>query len=197
MQVPILLQRTYNFYTDCDLKLSTVEKSQIFSSGPRALWSVHQKLQFVREMVLSVPSAVCLMLRDMGCIPNTAKDVFVLVKEGTRELDDSPGLLSSAAQQPRDWKISFHFVFQIMASQVQFSGAYEMIVRFIMTRLSKDLALLLDLVGIQVRTVSSAHASAWCSLSCHHLNTCFCLARLIMSPLEHMLLPGAADHVTT
>jgi hypothetical protein len=66
-------------------------------------------------MALQAPKAIFSMLEGMGCIGEGAGQFFVLVKEGTREVDGD------------DWKISFHFVFQIIASIAQFQCIYEMI----------------------------------------------------------------------
>jgi hypothetical protein len=66
-------------------------------------------------MALQAPKAIFSMLEGMGCIGEGEGQFFVLVKEGTREVDGD------------DWKISFHFVFQIIASIAQFQCVYEMI----------------------------------------------------------------------
>ena len=153
-QVPNPLQRTLRPYVDWDMQLSTIEHSKFFELFTEDDWKQHLlsdtltitdietermlhfdsskqrqqqrpwKVEFVRRLGLCVPSVVCAMLKHMGCIEASAKDVFVAVKEGTRELQ--PNDVGTI-----DWKISFHFVFQITVSLTQFKCLYEMITSYI------------------------------------------------------------------
>lgn len=153
-QVPNPLQRTLKPYVDWDMQLSTIEQSQFFESFTEDDWMQHLqsdtltitdietarmlqfdsskqqqqrpwKVEFVRRIGLCVPAVVCGMLKRMGCIGASEKDVFVAVKEGTREL------LSSNDDGTTDWKISFHFVFQVTVLLTQFKCLYEMITSYI------------------------------------------------------------------
>lgn len=74
---------------------------------------------------MQTPLVVCSILAKMGCISSDA-DVHVLVKEGTRMLECTTGGQSGDC----DWKISFHFVFQISVSLFQFRCAYELMTSY-------------------------------------------------------------------
>ena len=141
-QVPNPLQRTLKPYVDWDMKLSTIEKSQFFESFAESDYqeqktarlkqsidfkedpSVPWRVNFVRYLGLCVPSVVCAMLRSMGCISADTDTVHVIVKEGTRRQQLNDG-------GEEDWKISFHFVFQITVSLTQFKCLYEMLTSYI------------------------------------------------------------------
>ncbi len=133
-QVPNPLQRTLKPYVDWDMKLSTIEKSQFFESFAESDWrrktqrtgfffkddpNAPWRVNYVRHLALNVPAVVCGMLRSMGCISSSHDSVHVIVKEGTRQVDE------------HDWKISFHFIFQITVSLTQFKCLYEMITQYI------------------------------------------------------------------
>ena len=137
-QVPNPLQRTLKPYVDWDMKLSTIEQSQFFDTFTESDWqavkhslsgdykedaSMPWRVNFVRHLGMRVPAVFCGMLRSMGCI-GADQDVFVLVKEGTRQVFDKDGVHS-------DWKISFHFIFQITVSITQFKCLYEMVTSYI------------------------------------------------------------------
>lgn len=134
--MPNPLQRTLKPYVDWDMKLSTIEQSQFFESFAERDWlaskraldfaddpRVPWKVNFVRYLGLCVPAVVCAMLRNMGCI-RAASDVHVVVKEGTRQVVDGTS---------EDWKISFHFIFQVTVSLAQFKCVYEMITSYMAT----------------------------------------------------------------
>jgi hypothetical protein len=165
-QVPNPLQRTLKPYVDWDMKLSTVEESQFFESFAEIDWIAFKKqhehvdskyddpgvpwrVNFVRHLGMCVPVVVGMMLKDMGCIDACA-DLCVLVKEGTLATVNKDG--------DGDWKISFHFIFQITVSLTQFKCLYEMITSYIVRCPSgeegyianaKDLGFLLGQVSLQ------------------------------------------------
>jgi hypothetical protein len=67
---------------------------------------------------------VASLLLGMDCFPKQdCPSIFVLVKEGTRLLDESGSR----------WKVSFHFIFQIICLQLQFTAVYEAITNAIAT----------------------------------------------------------------
>lgn len=130
LQVPVVVQRMCKFYVDWDLMLSQALASNFFQPGsvddacesnlpaddPCAGGSMPPQVRFLRRVALATPTCIASMLREHGMIPPRA--VHVLVKDGTR-------------QKGSDWKISFHFIFQISMSLLQFKAVYELIVSYI------------------------------------------------------------------
>lgn len=102
------------------------------------------KVGILRNLAMRTPEAVCGILSSMGCI-DPQSSVNVLVKEGTRRVVDQDGV--------EDWKISFHFVFQVAVSLFQFRCLYEMMASFISNCQvlpgMQDLAFFLGLVSLQ------------------------------------------------
>ena len=149
------------FYQDWDCTLSKVEGSGFFDRLDESLLSraefdasiLHSstsaprdypwKVQLLRRIALQTPQVVCKMLAQMRCFRSEVgmmdeDSMFVLVKEGTRRVVDKaksssgPGAVAQGDQQPKeDWKISFHFVFQVAVSHFQFKCLYEMITSLI------------------------------------------------------------------
>jgi len=137
LQVPSLLQRLQKVYVDWEMMLSTMKKSQAFA-GRHSSLDTAGMVESVRQMALKAPKAICNILYSMGCIQDSSSDVFVLVKEGTREVDN------------HDWKISFHFVFQIIASVAQFQCVYEMIMHSVCCMPGpRHLAFLMGLISLR------------------------------------------------
>ena len=169
-------------YIDWDLKLSALEDSGFFdgiepadickesfadcSSSSTEEWPKEYpwKVQVIRRIALRTPMVVCEMLRRMKCFvaPDGEDDdeddgVYVLVKEGTRRIGGSDKCDTEAS----DWKISFHFVFQVNVSHFQFKCLYEMMTSFISNSTSRlgttsdtefskygsDVAMVLELVS--------------------------------------------------
>lgn len=101
-------QRIHKFYIDWDKKLSETTLSSFQSScTPESLCAQRAEVEAIRQAALQTPAALLRILHQLG------KDVFrieesfatVLVKEGTRKVAGTNG--------QNDWKISFHFVFQV------------------------------------------------------------------------------------
>lgn len=138
------------FYQDWDCSLSKVEASGFFDGLDDSLLShaefdasiLHSsassprdypwKVQVLRRIALDTPQTVCKMLARMKCFRSQEDEdaMFVLVKEGTRRVVAVDKGQSSAGGG-EDWKISFHFVFQVTVSHFQFKCLYEMITSLI------------------------------------------------------------------
>ena len=131
IEFPNFLQRTHKLYVDWDKKLSEVEKlgegflPHRHSSNENEYGVVHRRanVERIRQLALQTPQAVLHLLKKMGCelqLPPSAliccrddddvehsncneTTVKVYVKEGTRPM----------TPDGKDWKISFHFVFQV------------------------------------------------------------------------------------
>jgi hypothetical protein len=140
VQVPSHLQRTQKFDVDWDMKLSVVERSQAFLDSINHMQDPSARVEAVRQIALLTPSVICRMLRDMGCLLPDSDFVHVIVKEGTRPVDG--GI---------DWRISFHFLFQILITLAQFRCLYEMLIQHMAASGSNNhhLAFFLDLLSVQ------------------------------------------------
>jgi hypothetical protein len=122
IEFPNFLQRTHKLYVDWDKKLSEVEKlgegflPHRHSSNENEYGVVHRRanVERIRQLALQTPQAVLHLLKNMGCelqSPHPGSEdsdckettVKVYIKEGTRPL----------MPDGKDWKISFHFVFQV------------------------------------------------------------------------------------
>jgi hypothetical protein len=154
LQVPSLLQQTQKFYIDWDLKLSdVVARSDVprtnavdeHGSGVPAERGEENMQDWVslsassvetlRALALGTPRAIVSVLRDKSLIEEET-NVFVVVKEGSRRV--------AAAGGNGDYKISFHFVFQLFVTYTQFREIYESIAHFIVhTQAGSDLAVAL------------------------------------------------------
>lgn len=142
IEFPNALQRTLKLYVDWDKKLSDVRtRTNFLQTGDQE--SVVQRradVEAIRKLALGTPAAVMRLLKAMGCSSSSSmhgegNDVRVIVKEGTRPL----------TQGEQDWKISFHFIFQIVVSSAQFRLVYHHMAELIRTTL-ENLAAALRLV---------------------------------------------------
>ena len=99
----------------------------------------------LRKLALQTPLAICeILANQLKCIPEHVQDVHILVKEGTRpsrtalskeESGDVMGKRGGA--QPKDqqeWKISFHFIFQIVTTPAQFRRVYQAVQQAVFSR---------------------------------------------------------------
>ena len=140
IEFPNALQRTLKLYVDWDKKLSDVRtRTNFLQNGDQE--SVVQRradVEAIRKLALGTPAAVMRLLKAMGCsssMHRNGNDVRVIVKEGTRPL----------TQGEQDWKISFHFIFQIVVSSAQFRLLYHHMAELIRTKL-ENLAAALRMV---------------------------------------------------
>lgn len=152
--MPSLLQRLQKFYVDWEMMLSTMKKCQHFAANDDDS-DAETMVERIRQMALQAPVCICNMLARMNCIPGGTREVFVLVKEGTREILSSSSSSSvgdstdHGSSSSSDWKVSFHFVFQLVMSIAQFQCMYEMLMHEIAT--SKDarhLAFFLGMISL-------------------------------------------------
>jgi hypothetical protein len=122
------------------MKLSVLERSQAFLDSINHAPDQAARVEAVRQIALLTPPVICRMLRDMGCLLPDSDFVHVVVKEGTRAIDG--GI---------DWKISFHFVFQIFITLAQFRCLYEMLIQHMAASgcSNPHLAFLLDLLSVK------------------------------------------------
>ena len=117
IEFPNEFQKIHKFYIDWDKKLSETLLLPAYSASQQStqqfIPAKSACVEKIRQAALGTPAAVLRMLHELG------KDAFdlshmpeeefvtVLVKEGTRKI--SP----ASSQEEEDWKISFHFVFQV------------------------------------------------------------------------------------
>jgi hypothetical protein len=68
-----------------------------------------EQVEKIRQAALQTPAALMRILSTSAnnLFADGTDSVIVLVKEGTRKIQPSQGC-------PADWKISFHFVFQVL-----------------------------------------------------------------------------------
>jgi hypothetical protein len=128
LQVLSLLQCLQKVYVDWEMMLSTMKKRQVFA-GRHSSLDTTGMVESVLQMALQAPKAICKILYSMGCIQDSSSNVFVLVKEGMREVDNNDwkisfhagmiGFITLQQSAPSQMTCSFHFVFQ-MASVAQF-----------------------------------------------------------------------------
>lgn len=165
IEFPNFLQRTHKLYVDWDKKLSDVEKlggnflPHPTNSENYGVIQRRTNVERIRQLALETPCAIMRFLESMGCQlllhpdGDMRKDtsVQVYVKEGTRPIAPQTEAAggsqkSSAANELKDWKISFHFVFQIFVSSTQFRMIYHRMSELIRDSSNhKDLAIALNL----------------------------------------------------
>lgn len=106
-------QKIHKFYIDWDKKISEIAFE---TNGHAGATRGQQQVETVRQAALKTPAAVMRILHQLGdevfSVTRGASSVEVVVKEGTRKL-------------PSDWKVSFHFVFQLLLTTEQFKAVYE------------------------------------------------------------------------
>lgn len=123
IEFPNFLQRTHKLYVDWDKKLSDMERlenkcsvkflpHQRGGGGGGEGYNLMQRranVERIRQLALQTPSAVMRLLKQMGCeflhCHSQEGTIKVYVKEGTRP--------TKTESEEEDWKISFHFVFQV------------------------------------------------------------------------------------
>lgn len=102
IEFPNDIQRIHKLYVDWDKKLS--ETGLLVGQEDALVGHVGIAVEKVRQCALTTPAAVLRILNSLGSDKfelGGQGGVQVLVKEGTRKTGTS------------DWKISFHFVFQV------------------------------------------------------------------------------------
>ena len=110
IEFPNFLQRVHKLYVDWDKKLSEVQAKTQFLTPSSSSCAVQRNasVQQIRQLALRTPCAIMKLLkRAGGTFDAHVSEVKVLVKEGTRKI-------ASADGSDEDWKISFHFVFQVL-----------------------------------------------------------------------------------
>lgn len=76
------------------------------------------KVDAVRTLALGAPAAMCGILTKLGML-DCGEEVQVLVKEGTRKRSDG------------SWKVSFHFIFQIVMTVGEYQATCQRILMFL------------------------------------------------------------------
>ena len=144
IEFPNALQRTLKLYVDWDKKLSDVRSRTLFlDESENSMMQRRSDVERIRQLAMGTPSAVTRLLKKLGCsITGSGSSsiiIRVVVKEGTRPL--------SVSQE--DWKISFHFIFQITVSSIQFRLVYHHMAELIRSSLD-NLAAALGLADGQI-----------------------------------------------
>jgi hypothetical protein len=125
VQTPSNLSPVLKFYIDWDGRAKELQGCAYV----RGAATIEAQVQRWRELALQTPAVICQMLREeLQCVPRDVQDIFVLVKEGTRPILQAG---ASAADGAKDWKISFHFIFQIQTSMAQMACIYNHICKSI------------------------------------------------------------------
>ena len=160
------MQGTQNLYFDWDLKLpalSSLHYPSLSSSHDDEQLGVVDQL---RKLALQTPLAICeILANQLKCIPEHVQQIHVLVKEGTRpsrieltkrDLGDVMGRTGGVQlKDQQEWKISFHFIFQIVTTPAQFRRVYQAVQQAVFTR-HRTLVDLLD----KMTTAQSEHKEA-------------------------------------
>lgn len=142
IEFPNALQRTLKLYVDWDKKLSDVRSRTLFlDEAENSMMQRRSDVERIRQLAMGTPSAVTRLLKKLGCsiTGSSSSSIRVVVKEGTRPL--------SVSQE--DWKISFHFIFQITVSSTQFRLVYHHMAELIRSSLD-NLAAALGLADGQI-----------------------------------------------
>lgn len=117
-----------------------------------ATTSAPADIERIRQLALGTPRAIARILRDEAGRIAEADELFVLVKEGTRDLDGG------------STKVSFHFVFQLLVTHAQFRQLYEDVVDFLVKSEDEeeclDVACALELAECAIGDSSSSGAEA-------------------------------------
>jgi hypothetical protein len=125
IEFPNFLQRTHKLYVDWDKKLSDMERLPTDTSegflphrpNTQGYGVIERRanVEKIRQLALKTPCAIVRLLEKMGCqflFGDDGATIKVYVKEGTR-----PTAAAAATEGDEggmaDWKISFHFVFQV------------------------------------------------------------------------------------
>lgn len=92
----------------------------------RARLATLKRVQILREMAMRCPAIVCEILIEMGYI-DAEDDVQVVVVEATRlkKKERLPVKGDEAWRERGDWKISIHFIFQVLLTRDQFRRVWE------------------------------------------------------------------------
>ena len=155
IEFPNFMQRTHKFYVDWDKKLSEVEDQTYFFPGKSSSSSGgdflqrRAKVEKIRQLALGTPCAIMRLLSLCGSPFSSSVEVFV--KEGTRKQNkkrNDKEKSDDGEEGESDWKISFHFVFQILVSSTQFRLIYHRLSQLICKEAS-SLAVALNLADCE------------------------------------------------
>ncbi len=133
MQTPSNLSLVLKFYIDWDERAKELQGCSYVQGAA----TIKAQVQLWRELALQTPAVICEMLRkELQCVPHDVQDIFVLVKEGTRSILKAGASADGAAVggMVKDWKISFHFIFQIQTTMPQMACIYNHICKSIKRR---------------------------------------------------------------
>jgi hypothetical protein len=155
VEIPNVLQLVQKMYIDWDFKENQLEYLN-------AIQDCDARLLAARNLAAKTPSLICSILIFLGIIPS--EDVVeIVIKEGTRWIPEK-----------KTYKISMHFVFQLLGTRSQVHGVWDRVLRHIeetsplldsvlkgdvsciTSEIAKDIGTWLPLVGIDLHPISNA-----------------------------------------
>jgi hypothetical protein len=154
VEIPNILQLVQKVYIDWDLLSSNICYLDHLNNV--------EKLDVCRRLAEKTPSVICSILISLGMI-SSMDIVEVVVKEGTRWVEEK-----------KAFKISMHFIFQIIGTRKQIHIMWDKILHYIRLQspmlysvlrgevkgitsdCAKDIGLLLPLVGVDLHLVDNA-----------------------------------------
>jgi hypothetical protein len=104
---------------ECPLDVQGIRKFYIDWERLLGSMPIGMTADGLRDLALQTPALVCRILQDAGCIERDTT-VCVVVKEGTRTVRGVDKVYD-------DVKVSFHFVFQILVTSVQYMQLWHIL----------------------------------------------------------------------